>query len=122
MVSRGTRAWKDRRLCGVTWTLGSKAARNQYESLLSGERVKECFLSLGMDWQQDKTPPCILDMMLIATTGCDNQAGFFQLRDAWFGGSGNNGHNPKARPLPSNVMQDCKAKWIKSMLDEGNRF
>eukprot|EP00193_Tetraselmis_chui_P011717 CAMPEP_0177786858 /NCGR_PEP_ID=MMETSP0491_2-20121128/21158_1 /TAXON_ID=63592 /ORGANISM="Tetraselmis chuii, Strain PLY429" /LENGTH=422 /DNA_ID=CAMNT_0019308119 /DNA_START=270 /DNA_END=1535 /DNA_ORIENTATION=- len=65
----------------------------------------------GMDWQQDKTPPCILDMMLIATTGCDNQAGFFQLRDAWFGGSGNNGHNPKARPLPSNVMQDCKAKW-----------
>jgi hypothetical protein len=43
-------------------------------------RFVQCFLSSGMDWKQKKPPPCILDMMLIATTGCDNQAGFVQVR------------------------------------------
>eukprot|EP00873_Tetraselmis_striata_P041439 jgi/Tetstr1/461703/TSEL_006803.t1 len=62
----------------------------------------------GRDWRDEKSPPCILDMMLLAVTGCSSAAGFYELRDAWFGGSGNTGDHPKGRPLSAARAKECR--------------
>eukprot|EP00873_Tetraselmis_striata_P004567 jgi/Tetstr1/424831/TSEL_015334.t1 len=62
----------------------------------------------GRDWRDEKSPPCILDMMLLAVTGCSSAAGCYELRDAWFGGSGNTGDHPKGRPLSAARAKECR--------------
>jgi len=61
----------------------------------------------GHDWQEEKSPPCILDMLLIVIHGC-GPVGFSELRDAWFGGSGNTGKHPKAAPASRDAMRECR--------------
>jgi len=60
-----------------------------------------------VDWSEKKTPPCSLDMMVVATYGCRGFT-YADLRDRWFGSHTNSGYHPKDRVVSDPDMLLCR--------------